>query len=144
MRVLLSLTCNFSLSRAAVLRARELGAGWAQPEFLALYGEPEHVYFESTDPLDVDDGIHYLPDTVPRHDPILLQLFDEMGSAMSSYEDYAVATVEVPDDVVYSVHSYTAEWVSEQHRCWSPGVGLTWDGHRTFTKNSVWSVPSES
>jgi len=171
MRVLISSVCSFWLSRQAVLRARELGAAWAVPEEIALLGEEQHHEFgpDWRDLVRSEEGrysrfhgdeeeflrwedCHYnLPSEVPRHDPVLLQVFDEMGGeAMEGsmrehpddppeYED-RIECVEVPDDVTYSIESYLGEWVAERHRVWSTDDGP--EGHlpgwQYFTKDSTY------
>lgn len=53
-----------------------------------------------------------------RHNPLLLQVFDEMGQgAAGSFCKLKV--VEIPDDVDYEIEEYDgAEWVAEKHRTW--------------------------
>jgi hypothetical protein len=172
MRVLISSSSSFWLSREAVLRARELGALWALPDEMPLLGEEEHHQFgpdwrdfvhggssearpwhgDEEEFLRWEDCQYSLPDEVPRHDPILLRVFDEMGGeAMegsmrerpddvpSEYRD-RIECVEVPDDVTYFIGSYLAEWVAEQHRVWStddPTEGRP-AGWTSFTKSSAY------
>lgn len=118
MRVLISSVCNFWLTREAVERARELDAAWAFPDHTPLVGEPEH-FSSDEDDLKGWENQYALPSTVPRHDPALLQLHDELGSDMSP--DHEVHCLTIPDDVTYYVASYCAEWIAEQHREWSAG-----------------------
>ena len=149
MRVLISSSSSFWLSREAVLRARELDAAWAFPDVIALVGEKEHHSFgpdwrelvhgaskkfhwhgDEEEFLRWEDCHYSLPCEVPRHDPILLQVFDEMGgeamegSTKEESEDLPpehrdrIECIEVPDDVTYHIGSYCAEWVAEQHRVW--------------------------
>jgi hypothetical protein len=120
MRVLISSVSSFWLSREAVLRARELDAAWAFPDHLSVLGEPEcHI-----DEEDRPEG-YMIPSGLPRHDPLLLRVFDEIGGRrMSGWDDATVECVEIPDDVVYYVDSYCAEWISEQHRQWGVHEGI--------------------
>jgi hypothetical protein len=137
MRVLISSTTSFWLSREAVLRARELDAAWAFPDSIVLRGEPDSL----------DEGereeVYSLDGAVPRHDPILLRVYDELGGdSMAGFERSRIDCVEIPDDVTYFIESYIGEWVSEQHRVWSPSSnpeGRLAGGHCVFTRESVFS-----
>lgn len=121
MRVLVSSVCNFWLTRQAVERARELDAPWAFPDHTPLVGEPQHHTYgdEDVDEEERWEDQYALPATVPRHDAILLQLYDELGSEMSP--DHEVHCLSLPDDMTYYVASYCTEWVAEQHREWGAG-----------------------
>lgn len=146
MRVLISSSSSLCLSKEAILRARELDALWAFPDHCPLVGEPQHYTSESTDPPGKWDHSYFLPDGVPRHDPILLQVFDELGDKMSSDEWGSAQCVEVPDDVTYYIGSYTGEWVAEQHRQWFRDTGINGrpaGDFGVFTKDSKFS-PRES
>jgi hypothetical protein len=133
MHVLISSTCSFWISREAVLRARELDASWAFPDHIKLKGEPGSFLNER------DRDEHYsLDHRVPRHDPVLLQVFDELGSKMSGWLGEEIHCVEVPDDVSYFVGSYIAEWIAEAHRTWSED-GEHRGGYPVFTKDSKFS-----
>ena len=172
MRVLISSVSSFWLSREAVLRARELDAPWAFPDVIPLLGEKEHhsfgpdwrdhVHSEETKDrhwhgdeeefLRWEDCQYSLPSAVPRHDPILLQIFDEMGGeamegAAKTCDDVCppehrdrIECVEVPDDVTYCIDSYCAEWVAERHRVWSTDDGPDgrYPGWQYFTKDSTY------
>jgi hypothetical protein len=151
MRVLFSDTSSMYISRRAVERARELDARWAFPDEIPLVGEKEHdtwgphwrgfvhdpknqdeVWYEDEDAflLFIESFQYHLPEVVPRHDPVLLQIFDELGGVemegtVTAYADDCpedekdrIRCVEVPDDAIYYVGSYCAEWISEQHRVW--------------------------
>lgn len=142
-RVLVSSRCNFWLSRKAVERARELDAAWAFPDHIPLVGEPEH-FASDEDDLEQWEDTYALPPEVPRHDPALLQVFDELGSDGMVGGDRGsraeIHCLTIPDDVTYYVDSYCSEWIAEQHRCWQIGKdsdGLGTDaGHLTFTIDS--------
>lgn len=139
MRVLVSSVCNFWISRAAVERARELDAPWAFPDHMPLVGEPEHR--SARIERDRWEDRYALPSTVPRHDPVLLQVFDELGNekmvGQSSMGDDEIFCLEIPDDVTYYVGSYCAEWISEQHREWHAGNdGMTRGDWPAFSRES--------
>ena len=120
MRVLLSNSCSFAISREAVLRARELDASWAFPDHIKIKGE-EGCWLN--DDKYEREEYYYLDAKVPRHDPVLLQVFDELGSKMDGNHDYEIGAIEIPDDVEYFVGSYLAEWIAEAHRTWGSDTG---------------------
>lgn len=139
MRALISSCSSLWLSREAVLRARELGAAWASVAHMPVLGE-EGCWLERSPRRD--EG-YSPPNGVPRHDPVLLQVYDELGGGrMAGFEGETIECVEIPDDVTYFVDSYCAEWISEQHRTWSahddPDGALA--GREPFTKDSVFNT----
>lgn len=136
MRLLLSHSCSFWMSREAVLRARELGAAWASIEEMPVKGE-EGCWLNERDREE-----HYsLDHLVPRNDEVLLQVFDELGGArMNGDEDYGdIYEVHVPDDLHYFVGSYLGEWIAEAHRTWSAESDGNPGGGPVFTKDSKYS-----
>lgn len=70
------------------------------------------------EPPGLDD--YFDEDSVPRDDPLLLQVVDEIGLANASGAFANLAIVEIPDDVTeYMIEEYDGqEWVSEKHRRW--------------------------
>ena len=56
---------------------------------------------------------------IPRDDPILIQVVEELGEA--SWGSAAeLKIVDIPDDVEWEIEDYDGqEWVSEVHRTWS-------------------------
>ena len=133
MRVLISSSCSFWVSREAVLRARELGASWAFPDYIPLKGE-EGCWLD-----DCDREEYYSFDSrVPRHDPTLLQVFDELGERMVGDMGSGIHCIEIPDDVEYFVGSYVGEWIAEAHRTWADDTGSGGEpgGGPVFTKDS--------
>ena len=144
MRVLISQTGSFRLSREALLRARELGAEWATTEHMPLVEEPGHyAYGASSQETQLAKDIGYsLSSLVPRHDPVLLQVFDELGPQRMTGQNFEIdggmEVALVPDDVTYFIGSYIAEWVAEAHRTWSE-QGEHSGGSPVFTKDSKFS-----
>lgn len=137
MRVLISNCCSFSLSREAVLRARELDATWAFPDHITIKGE-EGCWLNA-DKYERTEH-YYLDSKVPRHDRTLLQLFDELGQKMNGDPHYEIHCIEIPDDVSYFVGSYIQEWIAEAHRTWSSeSSGESPGGGPVFTKDSKFS-----
>lgn len=150
MRVLISSCSGFWISREAIKLARHLEAPWAFD--IKLWEEEGFLgHREVPDTVDVTEEEwrkheeHYsLPDEVPRHDPHLVAVFLELGGKrMAGFDDNdEILEVEVPDDITYSIHSYTGEWVEEKHRRWdSEGEG--WDHWRYFTKDSKYEKAAE-
>ena len=60
---------------------------------------------------------------IPRDDPRLIQVVEELGADHRSGASGACANltiVEVPDDVEWEIQEYDGnEWVAEKHRTWS-------------------------
>ena len=85
---------GFSLSEAGIVRYLELkGIEWPNAGFY-----------------DRD---------IPRDDPILIQLFEEMGDAANGFAA-DMKIVEIPDGVDWEIEEYDGnEWVAEKHRTWS-------------------------
>jgi len=135
MRVLISSSCSFWISREAVLRARELDASWAFPDHITIKGE-EGCWLND-DKYEREE--HYsLDHLVPRHDPILLQVFEELGSRMCGEDGDEIHAIEIPDDVEYFVGSYLGEWIAEAHRMWTDD-GESSGGGPVFTRDSKFS-----
>lgn len=56
---------------------------------------------------------------VSRHDPLLLQVIEEMGDKANG-QCAALKVVEIPADVDYVIEEYDgSEWVAEKHRTWA-------------------------
>ena len=55
---------------------------------------------------------------IPRDDPILLKIVEEMGE--DSYGKWSeLKIIEIPDDIEWEIEEYDGkEWVSEKHRTW--------------------------
>jgi hypothetical protein len=84
---------------------------------------------------------------LPRHDPLLLEVFDRLGGDATGGPLCCVHEVWIPDDVTYFISSYCAEWVAEQHRVWDARDS---EGHlagssacHVFTSDSVYEPPPE-
>ena len=138
MRVLLSNSCSFWLSREAVLRARELDASWAFPDHIKIKGE-EGSYLNDEE--FEHEEVYHLDSRVPRNDRVLLQVFDELGEKMNGDDGYQIHPIEIPDDVEYFVGSYLGEWIAEAHQTWSNHTGSEGQsgGGPVFRKDSQFS-----
>jgi len=55
---------------------------------------------------------------IPRNDPALIQVVEQMGEASwSMYSELKV--IEIPNDVNWYIEEYDGqEWVAERHRTW--------------------------
>lgn len=106
---------GFGLSKAAMIRLRELGSEAALKEPI----EPGEKYYDGS---VFDPGLRILtasfsPD-IDRDDPLLIQVVEEMGDAADG--DYAtLAIIEIPDDVEWEIDEYDGkEHIAEKHRTW--------------------------
>jgi len=67
--------------------------------------------------IEVPDKNFYDRD-IPRDDPALIQVVQEMGDAVNNYTS-DLKIVEIPDDVEWQIEEYDGnEWVAEKHRTW--------------------------
>lgn len=64
------------------------------------------------------DDKRFYGGTIPRDDPILVKIVEEMGyEASGGYAELKV--VEIPDDVEWQIEEYDGnEHVAEAHRTW--------------------------
>ena len=64
------------------------------------------------------NGQHWSDRMIPRDDPVLVQIVQEMGAA--SWGDHAkLKIVRIPADVEWQIDDYDgSEWVAECHRTW--------------------------
>jgi hypothetical protein len=57
-----------------------------------------------------------------RDDPVLIRIFEQIGSERFSADYCTVKIIEIPDDVQWIIcESNGYEWVAEKHRTWSAG-----------------------
>lgn len=104
---------GFGLSRAAFLRLRELGQAEALAE--ADIGEP---WADGSGPRAAS-GLVSFGDDIPRDDPLLARVVEEMGEAASG-PMASLKVVEIPVDVEWEMQEYDgAEWIAEKHRTWA-------------------------
>ena len=55
-----------------------------------------------------------------RDDPVLIRIFEQIGSERFSADYCTIKIVEIPDDVQWIIcESNGYEWVAEKHRTWS-------------------------
>lgn len=58
-------------------------------------------------------------DGLARHDPLLIQIVEELGDAASRKPTAELKIVEIPADVDYTIEEYDGnEWIAEAHRTW--------------------------
>jgi len=103
---------GYGISKKALLRMRELGSEAAKKE--PLIGEP----WDDTGKIcDRDYDTFYLYG-LPRHDPILVRVVEEMKEEASG-PLAELRVVEVPDGVEYEIQDYDGiEHIAETHRTW--------------------------
>lgn len=83
--------------------------------------EPFIIYY-TTKPLTTDgkmmDDSYWSGGDIERHDPILLQVVEELGSLVNSrVSDLRI--VDIPDDIEYVIEEYDGlEHIAEKHRTW--------------------------
>lgn len=126
---------GFNLSEAAVLRYAEL----AGLTLTIIPGQWGNVY--SLVPADqrshYDEGVFvaasreeritmnqryinetFYPKGIPRNDPLLVRVVEEMGSAADG-PCASLKVIEIPDDVAWVIEDYDgSEHVAETHRTW--------------------------
>jgi len=143
--------CEPPLSDAAVRRLRELGwkyayhpeefeseeESWQYGHGMVLQGDLDHggkkELQRSYCPLEWREG--------QRHDPLVLQVFDEMGQDMFTEKQQhlddgrsfpnpedpypsIVQAIEIPDGTEYEIYQWEGGWESihEKHRVWGVDV----------------------
>ena len=102
---------GFRLSDAAVLRYGEL----AGLNLVSI----DKGYFNQWYIDSVDDEKYFSCYDIPRDDPKLIQVVEELGE--SSWGSCAqLKIIEIPDNIKWEIEEYDGqEWVSEVHRTWS-------------------------
>jgi hypothetical protein len=91
--------------REALRGWREYRAGGGKSFFLKVFSEDERLVLNARD--------------TDRHDPILVELVEEMGNDANGQCAH-LNVVEIPDGVDYVIEEYDGlEHVAERHRTWS-------------------------
>lgn len=104
---------GFGVSRAVILRMRELGSEAAKHETMTGERWPDSGSVEKD-----DRDTFYLSD-LPRHDATLVRVVEELGEDVSSAPLARLRVVEIPDGVHYEIDEYDGqERISETHRSW--------------------------
>jgi hypothetical protein len=102
---------GFSLSGEAIelyLKKKDLKFTKEKGEYFSLIGYDYHVE---------GDELWY-DHTLARHDPILVQVVEELGDKANG-RCAELDVIEIPDDVDYEVEEYDGkEWIAERHRTW--------------------------
>ena len=85
----------------------------------SLSGEAVAMYRE----LKEEAGKNIFPLDIPRDDPLLIQVIQNLGEQASSGSFAKLKIVEIPDDVPeggWTIQDYDGiEWVAEKHRVWT-------------------------
>lgn len=77
-----------------------------------------HDYGDTVDINAIPDNAYFDENVIPRNDPILVQVVEELGDkANSSCSELKI--IEIPDDVEWQIEEYDGmEWIAEKHRTW--------------------------
>jgi len=69
-------------------------------------------------PTIIVNGQHWYDNMIPRDDPVLVNLVNELGK--NSWGDHArLKVVRIPADVDWQIDEYDGlEWVAEKHQTW--------------------------
>lgn len=117
---------GFGLSHEAMMRYAEIkgiNLVWKQDRSLKLYynnlvceqEQSMNLYYKDS----VSDDNYFDDRDIPRDDPVLVQIVEELGHDADGY--YAnLKIVEIPDDVEWHIAEYDggSEHVAENHRKW--------------------------
>jgi hypothetical protein len=116
---------GFGLSHEAIMRYAEIkgiNLVWKEHRSLNYYykdcvSDENYFYYYYKD--CVSDENYFSYSDIPRNDPALVQVVEEMGSAAN--DEYAkLKIVEIPDDVRWHIAEYDgSEHIAENHRTWS-------------------------
>jgi len=101
---------GFGLSHEAMMRYAEIkgiNLVWEDGRWGKLY------YKDS-----VSDDNHFSDRDIPRDDPVLVQVVEELGHDADGFAAN-LKIVEIPDDVEWHIAEYDgSEHVAENHRTW--------------------------
>jgi len=95
-------------------------------EAFEKYLEYKGINFVKSDGKSPFGTYHYYDDEdsllsywdIPRDDPILIKVVEELGDKANSWAS-DLEIVEIPDDIEWGIEEYDGkEWVAEAHRTW--------------------------
>ena len=111
----------FCLSHQAVLRYAELKGFSVYPERVDAGQE---IYIHWLDPVGTVNPLRkgtlsFNESVIDRHDPELIQIFEELGDRANGYRA-ALQIIRIPADVDYQIESEEdgSEYVAEKHHTW--------------------------
>jgi hypothetical protein len=110
-------TCHggFSLSHEAIKRYHEL-QGQTIYYHTTEYADIFLYHLDPTDP----EASSWTDRDVPRDDPYLVRVVEEMGGEAAGGPCAVLKIVEIPQSVSWHIRDYDGlEWVAENHRTWS-------------------------
>lgn len=110
---------GFGLSEKAILRYGEI-KGLNLVKIQTSHGEGEDRFSSEHYAIDgIDDGDHYFSyHDIERHDPILVQVVEELGDEANDWAT-SLRIADVPDDAKWYIDDYDGiETVREEHRTW--------------------------
>jgi|688.fasta_scaffold810354_1 hypothetical protein len=101
---------GFGLSQKAMQRYAELKGFKLITEDRGLYS----IYYADS----VSDDNLICNSDIPRNDPDLVQVVEELGTAANSWSAN-LGIVEIPEGISWDIEEYDGfEWVAESHRTW--------------------------
>ena len=88
----------------------------------AVIGDDRMMHHYSTLPVidgEYEEGSYFSDSNIPRDDPVLVHLVEEMGEAANG-RCAELEVVEIPNDVDFAIEENDGmEWIAEKHRTWS-------------------------
>lgn len=122
---------GFGLSHKGVMRYAEIKGitlyPWLDHVTKEVYGEQAVIGNEelwhhySTSPVtgeEYEKGSYFSGRDIPRDDPALIQLVEEMGEAADGCHA-ELKIVDIPKGTEYTIEQYDGiEWIAEKHRTW--------------------------
>jgi hypothetical protein len=109
---------GFGLSRKAAERLRDEGYPLAIEEFKTRteWAEGEDPGLQALATLTHNQRLRRMP----RDDPALIRIVEELGPEVASGENAKLKVVEIPDDVEWEIDEYNgSEQIAEKHRTWN-------------------------
>jgi hypothetical protein len=100
---------GFGLSDEAIeLYLDKKGLNWVTGKNTSILGNKEYEV----------DGKYFSQYGIPRNDPILIEVVEELGEKANS-QFSKLEIIEVPDYVEWELEEYDGnEWIAEKHRTW--------------------------
>lgn len=87
----------------------------------AIIGNDEVLHHYSASPAidgQYEEGSYFSDMDLPRDDPALIQLVEEMGEAANG-RHAELKIVDIPRGIEYTIEEYDGiEWIAEKHRTW--------------------------
>lgn len=76
--------------------------------------------------------------TIERHDTLLVEIVEELGSDVASANFAKLKVVEIPDDIEYVIMENDGyEWISEKHQTWGYSDGSDSSNESEDSENEI-------